>query len=31
MIETMKSHLNQQLQEIEESSLYKNERISTSP
>lgn len=31
MIETMKSHLNQQLQEIEESGLYKNERIITSP
>ena len=31
MIEAMKSHLNQQLQEIEESGLYKNERIITSP
>jgi len=27
----MKSHLNQQLQEIEESGLYKNERIITGP
>ena len=31
MIGTMKSHLNQRLQEIEESGLYKNERIITSP
>ena len=31
MIEAMKSHLNQQLQEIEESGLYKNERIITGP
>jgi glycine C-acetyltransferase len=31
MIETMKSHLNQRLQEIEESGLYKSERIITSP
>lgn len=31
MIGTMKSHLNQRLQEIEESGLYKSERIITSP
>ena len=31
MIEAMQSHLNQQLQEIEESGLYKNERIITGP
>ena len=31
MIEVMKSHLNQQLQEIEESGLYKSERTITSP
>ena len=31
MIGTMKSHLTQRLQEIEESGLYKSERIITSP
>ncbi|MAE17609.1 glycine C-acetyltransferase [Candidatus Poribacteria bacterium] len=31
MIEAMKFYLNQQLQEIEDSGLYKNERIITSP
>lgn len=31
MIGTTKSHLNQRLQEIEESGLYKSERIITSP
>ena len=31
MIGTMKSHLKQRLQEIEESGLYKSERIITSP
>ena len=31
MIDTMKSHLNQELKQIEESGLFKTERIITSP
>ena len=31
MIDTMKSHLNQQLKQIDESGLFKTERIITSP